>query len=112
MLPEALTDTHPVLKEEDKFECYVIMNQSDDNARNYLIDIGVNFNLDSVNENKRERENEEDESEENEEDTDDEDDDGEEHPMPCDRNCKRIKCILIKATLEKYENEKSTDTNI
>ncbi len=32
------------LNENDEFECYVILNQTDDNARCYEIDIGVNLN--------------------------------------------------------------------
>ena len=31
------------LKENDEFECYVILNQSDENPRNYEIDIGVDM---------------------------------------------------------------------
>jgi hypothetical protein len=82
-----LSETY--LNEDDKFKCFVLMNQLDDNPRNYLIDIGVDLN-------KNNQENCEDEDE-------DEDDDDEEHEMPCD--CSRIKCVLIKATLERYENE-------
>jgi hypothetical protein len=86
-----MPESNQCLNEGDKFECYVLMNQSEDNARTYLIDIGVNFNLD----------------ENNQQDSDGiDDDDGEEHPMPC--KCNRLKCVLIKATLEKYENEKSS----
>lgn len=97
LLPDALTnDQNPTVKEDDKFECYVIMNQSDDNVRNYVIDIGLNL-LEEAN---------------GEEESESDEDDGEEHPMPCDRDCKRMKCILIKATLERYEQEKSNDTAI
>lgn len=66
------------------------MNQLDDNPRNYQIDIGVDLN-------KNNQENEDDDEE------NDDDDDDQEHEMPCD--CSRIKCVLIKATLERYENE-------
>lgn len=82
------------LNEDDKFNCFVIMNQSDENKRNYQIDIGVNCGEAKVN---------------NDENDSEEDDDGEEHPIPCD--CSRLKCILIKATIEKYENEQQEDDN-
>jgi hypothetical protein len=72
---------------DDRFGCFVIMNQSEDNPRNYQIDIGVDLN------------HEADEGE----DDDDEDEDEEEHDVPC--SCDRIKCVLIKATIEKYDSE-------
>ena len=43
----------------------------------------------------------EDEDEDEEEDSDE--DDGAEHPSPCD--CSKMRCILIKATLERYKAE-------
>ena len=89
---DSLIQSNTHLKEDDKFECFVIMNQSDDNSRNYQIDIGVDL-----------KNEEEKQDEEEEEDHDEDDDDGEEHEVPCD--CSRIKCVLIKATIQKYENE-------
>lgn len=44
---------------------------------------------------------EEDEEEESEED--DDDDDGSEHPTPCD--CSKMRCVIIKATLERRAEE-------
>ena len=123
-LPEALENSNelPELKEYDRFGCYVIMNQSDDNCRNYVIDIGVHFNggevslptkLDEnsnrIKEEKQDEGNIYDSDEDDDDDYDDDDDDGE-HEMPCD--CKRIKCILIKASLERYENEKNSNVQI
>ena len=84
-----LTETSGLALSRDQgFECFIIMNQADDNPRSYEIDIGID--LKSGNENDGEEEEEEDEKEE-------------EHPMPCD--CGKMKCLIIKATLEKYENE-------
>lgn len=94
-----------VLNAGDSFECYVLMNQCENNPRSYEIDIGVDLNPGK----EGEKDNQEEEEEEEEEEYDDDDDDDEEeddqklHPIPC--NCGNIKCILIKATLEKYQNE-------
>ncbi|RNA31812.1 arginine N-methyltransferase [Brachionus plicatilis] len=93
LLPEAIHsfaennnqhENELVIKENDLFKSFVILNQSDDNPRNYEIDIGVDVGKnDDVDESSEE--------------------DDQEHPVPC--SCQSIKCVLIKATLEKYENE-------
>ena len=94
LLPEAiysyaqnnnLGENELVVKENEIIKSFVILNQSDDNPRNYEIDIGVDLGKNV---------NEEESSEECDE---------EEHTVPC--NCENIKCVLIKATLEKYQNE-------
>jgi hypothetical protein len=98
------------LNDMDKFECYVIMNQSEENKRFYEIDIGVNLNKEGdENNNLNDQPQFEYEAidhnlddEEDDYDDDDYDDDGE-HPRPCD--CGQIKCIIIKAALERYNNE-------
>lgn len=96
LLPEAIhsfaennnkNENELVVKENDIFRSFVMLNQAEDNPRNYEIDIGVDLG------------NSQDSEEANEEEEDDDD----EHSVPCD--CQNIKCILIKATLEKYENE-------
>ncbi len=79
------------LKENDLFSCYIILNQSETNHRQYTIDIGV----DLENEKKSE--------------TTDEDIDEDDHIVPCD--CGAMKCLIIKATIEKYEQEKLHGTN-
>jgi len=48
----------------------------------------------------------EDELEDDEDEDDEEEDDDEIHPIPCE--CGEIKCLLIKATLQKYETETQT----
>ena len=78
------------LKENEAFSCFIIMNQSEENHRYYTIDIGVDL---------------EKKSESSDEDIEEEDD--EEHPEPCD--CGALKCLIIKATLEKYEHEAKND---
>ena len=77
------------LNDDDQFGCYVILNQDDENKRNYVIDIGVNMRCNQG------------------EDEDDEDEEEDEHPMPCD--CGSLKCQIVKAALEKYEKESSTN---
>jgi hypothetical protein len=79
------------VKVNDTFQCFVIMNQSEENPRNYQIDIGVDLGKYG----NKEEDDEYDDEEEEEED--------EEHPTPCE--CGSMKCMIIKATLEKYENE-------
>ena len=82
---------------DDKFECFAILNQSETNNRHYVIDVGIS-KIDK--EIKKEEINEESE--------DDEIEDEEEHPIPCD--CVNLKCILIRKTLEKYnQNEDNPD---
>ena len=90
--------------EDQRIVCYVIMNQSDDNPRNYQIDIGVDMSGEaaataaadqSVTAVTAEAEDEELES--------DSDSDDEEHPIPCE--CERIQCVLIAATCKKYDEE-------
>jgi hypothetical protein len=90
-LPESLDDEY-LLKKNDEFECFVIMNQLDENPRHYQIDIGVDLKTNGKCLEKAEDEEEEDEEEEEEA-----------HPMPCD--CGHIKCVLIKAAMQKYENQ-------
>ena len=95
------------LAKGDEFECYCIMNQSDENARHYLIDMGLDIKTTKASDINNNREKlDYNENYEDEEDADDADDD-DEHPMPCD--CGRIKCLIIKATLEKYDNENSNE---
>jgi hypothetical protein len=81
------------LNEDDSFECFIIMNQADDNPRHYQIDIGVSLG---------EPENDHDE-EEDEEDEEVVVEEEEEHPTPCD--CGKIRCMIISAALAKYEKE-------
>lgn len=96
LLPQALDsfcsgeeeNSSLTLKEDQEFKCYVILNQSEDNPRNYVIDIGVDLGND---------EKEEDDEEESDE---------EEHPTPCD--CGKMRCLIIKAMLEKYEKESTS----
>lgn len=93
-LPEAISSFSNgseklTFNEGDSFECYVVMNQSEENSRFYEIDIGVDLKIGT----------EKDEDEEEEED----ENEGI-HPVPCD--CGKMRCLLIKATLEKYETQK------
>jgi len=95
------------LKENDSLECHVKMSQSEENSRNYLIDIGIEFN--SINPILANQIAKEDDYYLNDDDDDDDDDfyeSDEEHPVPC--NCGKMQCIIIKATLEKYEKESNT----
>ena len=85
------------LEEDDQFQCFVIMNQSDENPRHYVIDMGVDLN----------KEIEPIDNDEEDITSDDFDDDEEEHIIPCD--CSRMRCVLIKATLQKYENQDSAN---
>ena len=97
------------LNEKDKFECYVIMNQCEENKRCYEIDIGINLSRvdedlqNSINQeiNYEGIDHVEDDEEEDEED--DEYDDEKEHPRPCD--CGQIKCLIIKTALERYSQQ-------
>lgn len=93
---EALT-----LNQDDEFECYVIMNQTDENCRCYEIDIGVDLKKDDSGIQTNESENwyESLNHAEDDEEEDSEEDDEEEHSM---------KSILIKAVLERYERESKT----
>lgn len=91
-LPQAITTLSSdklTLNTGDSFDCYVLMNQSDDNERFYEIDIGVDLKAERV------ESHQDDESDADSEDL---------HPVPCD--CGEMRCILIKATLEKYESRK------
>jgi hypothetical protein len=82
---EDISDSNLGLKENDSFSCYVIMNQSENNHRQYAIDIGVDLESEKKSE------------------ISDEDVDEDDHPEPCD--CGALKCLIIKATIEKYEKE-------
>jgi hypothetical protein len=100
-------------KENDSLQCHVKMSQSEENPRNYVIDIGIELNLDSKNHiTDANRISREDDYYLNDDDDDDDDydddnyDSDEEHPVPC--NCGKMQCIIIKATLEKYEHESNT----
>ena len=91
-IKEEISDMNVNLKENDTFSCYIIMNQSETNHRQYAIDIGVDL-----------------ETGENKSGTSDEDVDEDEHPVPCD--CGEMKCLIIKATIEKYDQEKLHNKN-
>ncbi len=82
------------LLENESFECYLIMNQTVDNCRHYEIDIGMTKLPDRLIQKPKTGETDDITSSTDEED---------EHPMPCD--CSNIKCVLIKATLAKYEEQ-------
>ena len=80
------------LNENDAFKCFIIMNQSETNHRNYAIDIGIDLNGDQ-------------EADEEFDDDEESEDDGREHPEPCD--CGALKCLIIKTAMEKYEREQN-----
>lgn len=97
-LPDSIDENSNeyVLNKDDRFECFVIMNQSDENMRHYQIDMGVN--LDPSADRQAIDENDPDEGD------DDDDDDIEDHPVPCD--CGNMRCVIVKAALQNYENSK------
>lgn len=79
----------------DAFECFVLMNQSEGNERMYEIEIGVDLNS--------KKEEEKYDNDDDDDDVSEEDSEEEDHPIPC--NCGSMRCILIKATLDKYESQ-------
>lgn len=114
LLPEALdafivnkSNDYLQLNEDDEFECYVIMNQLDENDRCYEIDIGVDLKKDMNNNHVSWYEGIDHCEEDEEEESEDDDDDGSEHPTPCD--CSKMRCVIIKATLERRAAEEMAD---
>lgn len=85
------------LKENDEFECYVILNQLDDNNRCYEIDIGIDLKKEEVVPQLVDQENWYESMNHAEDDEEDEDED----------DCQHLdfKSIIIKAALEKYKKE-------
>jgi protein arginine N-methyltransferase 1 len=96
------------LSQNDQLECFAVLKQSDTNIRHYVIDIGIS-KIDKINGTEEEtndeiEENNEIEQEEEEEEDDEEEDD---HPVPCE--CSNLRCILIRKTLENYNNDENKE---
>ncbi len=78
--------------QNETFECYLIMNQADENCRHYTIDIEVTKLPDRLIDPR-----------ENDSDDDASDSNDAMHPEGCD--CGALKCKLIKAAIETYDRE-------
>lgn len=109
LMPQILDDSENCdnlkLSSNDNLECFAILKQSDTNLRHYVIDVGIS-KIDKVNEESVEMNDNAEESDEDDE-IEDEDEDEEEHPIPCD--CSNLRCILIKKTLENYNDIENKD---
>jgi len=97
---EGIMDDHSAvsLEEGDDFECYIMMNQAEENARHYEIDIGVDLKKNPVGTVS---------STGSEESSHSASEDEDEHSVPCE--CGEMRCVLIKATLAKYDKEQGPD---
>jgi hypothetical protein len=95
LLPQVLDSSNNgylSFSKDDEFECFTILNQSEANNRHYVIDVGIS-KIDKKNL-----------AEGSDEMNDESEEEEEEHPIPC--VCDNMRCILIRKTLEKFDEQK------